>query len=181
MNSNANEPEPGSQHAIRNPEVTFEPRDLSVRAVLGFLIALAIAGVIVAYGLWGVYKYLAKEEYAQPRTTNPLSTSNRELRQVGGDPAVTFPAPRLQPDPTADMNKFRAREEELLNTYGWIDQSAGKVHIPIERAIDLVAQTGLPTVPEAKLPPAPQPGAAGAAGGINVKQGAGGLPPPEQP
>lgn len=170
MNSNANEHELTGQHDVRNPEVTFETRDLSARAVMSFLIALAIAGVLLHVTLWGVYKYLSKQDFSPQPTTNPMMTSNRQLQQVGGDPAVKFPMPRLQPDPTADMNKFRVREEELLNSYGWVDQNAGKVHIPIERAIDLVAKTGLSTAPPA-----------GAAGGINVKQGAGKLPPPAQP
>jgi hypothetical protein len=172
MNSNANEHEV-SGHGIRNPEVTFESRDLSARGVMVFLIVLAVAGVIMLVSVWGVYKYLARGDLAPQPTTNPLMTSNSQLRQVGGDPAVTFPMPRLQPDETADMNKFRVREEEILNSYGWVDQQAGKVRIPIERAMELVAKTGLPSAPPA--------GAAGAAGGINVKPGAGKLPPPAQP
>lgn len=131
-------------HAESNPEVRFEKRDLSVRGVLTFLIVLAVAGVVITAGLWGVYKYLAGSSLRPTPTANPIATSNRQLKAVGGDPAVMFPNPRLQPDPTADLNKFRAREEEVLNSYGWVDQAGGTVHIPIEQAIAVVAQSGLP-------------------------------------
>lgn len=151
-----------------NPEVAFEKRDLSVRAVLGFLIALAIAGFLVHLGLWGAYRYLAGTAAQPSPTANPIATSARELRAVGGDPAAIFPNPRLQSNDTADMNKFRVREDEVLNTYGWVDQTNGKVHIPIEQAMAIVAQTGLPTRPQAKPVFPTPPGDSGAAGGINA-------------
>ena len=53
--------------------------------------------------------------------------------------------PRLQLKPPEDLNNFRAGEETALNNYGWINQTAGVVRIPIERAMDLVLERGLPT------------------------------------
>ncbi len=52
--------------------------------------------------------------------------------------------PALQANPAQDLMKMRAAEDAILNTYGWVDQSAGIVHIPIDQAIDLVAEQGLP-------------------------------------
>jgi hypothetical protein len=126
---------------FRNPEVSFEKRDLSTRAILGFLISLAIAGVLMQVILWGFYKHLAGT-YKMARPANPIATSNRQFPI--GDPSQVFPAPRLQPDPTADLNKFRAREDEILNSYGWVDQRSGVVRMPIDRAIDVLSQQGLP-------------------------------------
>jgi hypothetical protein len=57
---------------------------------------------------------------------------------------ATFPGPRLQVAPEVDLAAFRAREEEELDNYGWIDRKAGIVRLPIERAMDLIAQRGLP-------------------------------------
>ena len=129
----------------RNPKVTFESRDLSSRGVVGFLIALALAGVLVHVILWGLYKYVVRSNMPPAAVQNPIRTSNSEMRQAGGDPQIIFPAPRLQPEPVADMNKFRAHEDKVLSTYGWTDQANGKVHIPIDQAIQRVAETGLPT------------------------------------
>ncbi|HVZ23631.1 MAG TPA: hypothetical protein VG871_21305 [Vicinamibacterales bacterium] len=36
-----------------------------------------------------------------------------------------------------------ARDLRTLNSYGWVDRSRGVVHIPIERAMELVAKEGL--------------------------------------
>jgi hypothetical protein len=64
-----------------------------------------------------------------------------------GLPQPTPPNPRLQTDPVADWDTLHATEEALLSSYGWVDQKAGTVHIPIDRAMDELAQRGLPVAP----------------------------------
>jgi len=39
---------------------------------------------------------------------------------------------------------MRAEEDKILKNYGWIDQEKGIVRIPIDRAIEILAQRGLP-------------------------------------
>ena len=138
MNSNPNEPDiTREQLAVRNPEVTYEAQDLSARAVVMFLIFLAVGGLMITGGMWGLYKYVAGDRF-QPHPT--AAASQAQLQAIVG----RFPSPRLQADPLADMNALREQEEKILNSYGWTDQANGKVHIPIERAMDLIAATGLP-------------------------------------
>lgn len=43
---------------------------------------------------------------------------------------------------------MRAEEDQILSSYGWIDRERGIVHVPINRAITLLAQKGLPTRPQ---------------------------------
>src|SRR5207247_7461652 len=50
--------------------------------------------------------------------------------------------PRLQVNPQADWQRVRATDEARLSSYG--QDAGGAVRIPIDRAIDLVAQRGLP-------------------------------------
>ena len=50
----------------------------------------------------------------------------------------------MQINERTELNDIRKREEDILSTYGWVDQNAGTVHIPIDRAMDLLAQQGLP-------------------------------------
>jgi hypothetical protein len=126
---------------VRHPKVAYEHSDLEPRLVLSFLVVLGCAGLVIHVVLWGAFRTLGAAQYIGHQTTNPIMTSNEQLREVGGDPALTFPMPRLQPDPQADLNKFRLREEEQLNSYGWVDQNAGKIRIPIEKAIDIMANT----------------------------------------
>jgi len=123
---------------IRNEDVFYEPRDLSHSAVFVFLVILGLGICVSLIVLWGVFRYLGGSQYAGHQTTNPIMTSNEQLKEVGGDPALSFPMPRLQPNDIADLNKFRVSEEEQLNSYGWVDQSQQKIHIPIERAIDVL-------------------------------------------
>jgi hypothetical protein len=54
------------------------------------------------------------------------------------------PAPHLQYNPTQDLSALRAREQKQLSGYGWVDRSAGIVHIPIDRAMRLIAEKGIP-------------------------------------
>lgn len=50
------------------------------------------------------------------------------------------PAPRLQADPLADLQALRAREQAQLDGYGWVDRQAGTVHIPLDRAMQLLLE-----------------------------------------
>ena len=60
----------------------------------------------------------------------------------------TFPTPRLQTDDgNQDVADLHEREDLLLENYSWVDQAQGKVRIPIERAMELIAQRGLPVAP----------------------------------
>jgi hypothetical protein len=58
------------------------------------------------------------------------------------------PEPRLQTSPREDLQNFREQEDTVLKSYGWVDRNAGIVRIPIEEAMKLTVQRGLPTRPE---------------------------------
>jgi hypothetical protein len=63
----------------------------------------------------------------------------------------SFPTPRLLVDDgNQDVADLHARESLLLDNYSWVDQPGGKVRIPIERAMELLAQHGLPVAPAAQ-------------------------------
>ena len=55
-----------------------------------------------------------------------------------------FPSPQLEIDERNQLDKIRLDEEQTLSTYDYVDQNAGTVRIPIDRAMDLIAQRGLP-------------------------------------
>jgi hypothetical protein len=65
--------------------------------------------------------------------------------------------PSLQPLPARDLAQFRAEEDLALGSYGWVDKEKGIVRIPIERAMRLLEERGLPAPaasPPALAPPA---------------------------
>lgn len=62
--------------------------------------------------------------------------------------------PRPQPTPSSyTIQMLRPGEEQLLHSYGWIDQKAGIARIPVDRAIDIIAARGLPSRPAGASPP----------------------------
>lgn len=134
---NSNEPDvTQEQQSVRNPEVAFDKTDLSVRGVAVFLIALGVGGFVLLAAMWGAYKYMAGH-YGAPYQNMSVERQDEDLPKQ-------FPAPRLQPDPIADLNAFRWRENEILNAPAGVDEKTGRKHIPIQQAIDELAVTGLP-------------------------------------
>ena len=147
--------EAGMKH-VDHPGAAYDHSDLGASGIVSFLIGLAITIVFIHLIAWGFIKtYAHFEPQAMARTSAILEPQSPPPQ---GDPVARFPAPQLQPDPIADLNKYREAVEQQLNSSGWLDQNAGIAHIPMERAIDLVAQRGLPVRPA----PAPtQPAANG--------------------
>jgi hypothetical protein len=138
----------------------YEATDVRVSGVVVFLVALSIFAVVTALLAYGVGKVLnarmAKEDgprsrWAQTVDVRPLGNlpSSPELQNKMAEMTQNFPTPRLQTDDgNQDVADLHAREDLLLDNYSWVgqsqEQSQGKVRIPIERAMELLAQRGLP-------------------------------------
>jgi hypothetical protein len=120
---------------LRNPHVHHEPGDVNARALTKFGLSMAALIVIFLVGLWGVFEYLKNRE---AELGLPLSPS--ALVNVQKQP----PEPRLQAHGAQDMLDMRADEDKLMHQYAWLDPDKGIVRIPVERAMELVAQRGLP-------------------------------------
>jgi hypothetical protein len=140
-----------------NEEVEFEREDLSASGVFAFLLGLALAGILIYFILNGMYRYLDAYQKRNQPAQNPLAAQGEvNTRVVTPADAAKFPQPRLETNERIEINGFRLQEEQTLNRYGWVDQKAGVVHIPIDRAMQLLAQRGLPTRPQAgSVPPSP--------------------------
>jgi len=72
---------------------------------------------------------------------------------MSGDSSTAF-ASKKRNDERGQLDSIRIKEEETLNSYGWVDESAGVVHIPIQQAMQLLVEQGLPTRPSAAETPA---------------------------
>jgi hypothetical protein len=110
-----------------------EQRDANVRAVVIFGIGLFILSVVVLLVIVFMLDYFKIKHTQSEAPLSPFA----ETRQLP-------PAPHLQVAPEVEWEKFHAAEDSLLDSYGWVVREAGVVRIPIDRAIDLVAQRGLP-------------------------------------
>ena len=71
-------------------------------------------------------------------------------------PTILPPEPRLEGYATQDFKAFYATQQAALNSYGWVDRNSGSAHIPVERAMELLAQQGLPVFENTPTPLASQ-------------------------
>lgn len=136
-----------------------EESDASVSSVTKFGIGLAIiSAVVLALMVW-LQSFLSGQT---KRATPPPSPMMAE-RQLP-------PGPRLQVEPAKDLDEVRAAEDSVLKSYGWVVRDAGVVRIPIEHAIELVVQRGLPVRSAGEIEEAKS-------GAQLAKIGAGGIQP----
>lgn len=110
----------------------IQSRGLFISA--GVLVATVIVCQVVL-GFW-------MRSFERKRNRVDARFPNRQAIEVG-----QFPQPRLQESPTGDMVDMIREERARITTYGWVDQDAGIAHIPIDRAMEILAAKGLPRVP----------------------------------
>jgi hypothetical protein len=134
---------------------SYERQDISARGIFYFLAGLLAATLLIIFLLSGLYKILDKRFETHQPPVNPLAANvPKDTRQVPPQyPETAFPDPRLETDERTQLNSIRIAEEQKLNSYGWVDEKAGTVHIPIERAMELLAQRGLPLRPQSGAQP----------------------------
>ena len=118
----------------------YEHSDADVRSLYYFGVSLAILILAVMWAMVHTYNFFAKHESLGP-PASPFE-NRRPLP----------PQPRLQPNPRTDLKRYCELEQEQLTTYGWVDQHNGLVRIPIDRAMDMVLQKGLPARPANQAP-----------------------------
>ncbi|PYX45382.1 MAG: hypothetical protein DMG79_19400, partial [Acidobacteria bacterium] len=63
-------------------------------------------------------------------------------------PQNTFPSPKLEENERGQLDGVRLEEEQKLSTYDYVDQKSGAIRIPIDRAMELITQRGLPVRPQ---------------------------------
>ena len=115
-------------------EVHHEESDVNILAIFGFgggLMAVAFVVLLAIYVLFGFFDV---RERATVPAEYPLAAQANKVP----------PEPRLQEHPREDLSELRAREDEILTSYGWVDKNAGVVRIPIDAAIKLTLERGLP-------------------------------------
>src|SRR5580658_1687527 len=137
----------------------YEVTDVNVSGIVVFLASLgAFVGVffIFCFGMGKVINTAILKSDGPPNKWNQIGTKPSGKRQDLTSNAVMeqqqlnqmvqrFPTPRLQTDDgNEEIAEMHAREDLLLDYYSWVDRSSGKVRIPIARAMQLIAQHGLP-------------------------------------
>src|SRR3982074_1527450 len=130
-----------TQGAPENTEVHHETSDVDIRAILEFGAGLIVVAVGIHFVVWLLFGYFTSREAQRVPPEYPLAVSQGERMP---------PEPRLQTTPREDLRDLRAGEDAVLESYAWVDKNAGIVRIPIDEAIRLTLERGLPTRKESK-------------------------------
>ena len=123
--------------AVTNPDVSHEFSDVSVPDIVKFGIGLMVSAIVIHILMWGLYRYFA----ARLPGTQSIGIVQDHLP----------PEPRLQGapgheiHPVDELKSMRAAEESVLTTYAWVAQANGTARIPVEQAIKMLAERGLPS------------------------------------
>jgi hypothetical protein len=135
---------------------SFEHEDLSPRAIIYFFVALIVSLGVLYVIVFGMYRFLDSYNHANQATMSPMVAPEADTRAVTDKDTEVFPEPRLEKSERTELRDFIESEDRKLATYNWIDKDKGIVRIPIDRAMDLVVQRGLPVRPQTKEQEQPQ-------------------------
>jgi hypothetical protein len=143
----------------------FEQSDVKIAGILVFITALSIFVVVTAVLCYGIGKVINarmnNEDGPNTRWTKTVDVrqlgnlpNNPDLQNKVAELTQQFPTPRVQTDDgNQDVADLHQREDLLLDNYSWADPAHTKVRIPIERAMELLAQRGLPVAPAVQTAP----------------------------
>lgn len=113
---------------MSEPEIRHEPDARAASSLFVILCSTLAVILLISLGLW-----LGLQVVSEPAGVGEWpAPAQRE-----GD------RPALQADPQTDLAAFERRMQERLDSVGWVDRQAGIVHLPIDRAMDLLVERGL--------------------------------------
>ena len=119
-----------------------ERKDVAVLSLMTIAFLLFLSCVIIFVVVWAMMHYFKFHE--------PAKTAGQANFPVTR--SAEFPKPRLEVKGAVDLAKLRVAEQTDLDSYGWIDRNSGTVRIPIDRAMQLLLERGLPDVGAGQTP-----------------------------
>jgi hypothetical protein len=138
-----------AQYFETPPGAGYEHTDASVWTITKFGLWLAVSALVVHVGLGFMYSMLIERSTDLSEPRYPLAAGREQPV-----PTVT----PLQEDPRSDIYRFRLQEEAELTQYGWANQEAGQVRLPIAEAMRRVVEQGLPARAADPAQPVATPG-----------------------
>ncbi|MEP7338410.1 MAG: hypothetical protein ABI977_11800 [Acidobacteriota bacterium] len=140
-----------------NDQEMVESSGIKAKPILIFLLALAISTAVVfvvVVGLQYGFKKMDEMEKAQPATQ---MTGGRKLPpepRLQGAPEVNPDKTgeiRMSQSPLDDMKTYNERINKQAASYDWADEKGGIARIPINRAKELIAEKGLPSLSDTAI------------------------------
>jgi hypothetical protein len=122
-------------------DVVHEESDVNVGAIIRYGIGLVVVAAVIHVFLWWLLGLYGRQNERAQTQVYPLAT---------GQANRLPPFPRFQENPQQDLLELRAKQKAQLEGYGWVNKEAGVARIPIEEAMKMVIERGLPTRKAAK-------------------------------
>lgn len=120
--------------SVEKPSRRHETSDADIRSIVKFAVGLFLTIVASVVVVSALFNYFVAHQGLGPPASPFENTRKLPPPNV----------PLLQVAPPRELAHYRKEQEDLLDSYGWVDRKAGIVRIPIDRAMDLLVQRGLP-------------------------------------
>ncbi len=110
-------------------------REIHYKAVRRFTAFLLVLVAIALASMWALFHFL-RREIARSQPPAPPLAASRETPLP--------PEPRLEGPPGRELQALRSKEDAVLSTWGWVDRTKGIAEVPVDRALEIAAERGLP-------------------------------------
>jgi len=125
----------------RHSDVSFEERDIRVGTIYWYLFALGMATVaalvICIFILHFTSNLAASSDIAPPPSREGLGKDYPPEPRLQGVPGHVD-------DPQKDLRQKLKADNDANEKLQWIDKNAGVAQIPVEDAMKIIAEKGLP-------------------------------------
>jgi hypothetical protein len=115
-------------------DAEYEHTDIEPGIAGKFAVWLGIAMLISGAIVYGTFWLFENREEAVNVEMQRFPLAAGQVKEP--------PTPRLQTQPFRDVYQLKTEQFGKLNSYGWVDQSSGVVHIPIDEAMRIVSERG---------------------------------------
>ena len=125
---------------------TYEKSDVTIRGIVWFTVILTLATVgVMALMVWTLAGLEGRSARADAASTPTTRLQEARPEHPPGPVLQGAPGSNFElRDPLVEMEEWDRQMNEQLATSGWVDRNEGIVHIPIERAKELLLERGLP-------------------------------------
>jgi hypothetical protein len=116
-----------------------ETRDVLLRPIVIFVVVMFVVAALIQLGVSGFMRHDERRNTAADATASPFANDR-----------TPPPEPRLQPSvshdtlPREDMAALRDRWQKELTHYALVQGEPNRVRIPVDRAMEIMAEKGLP-------------------------------------
>lgn len=137
---------PPDSGELHNEDVAHEHSDINIRAIIYFLVGLALVTAVAFAAMGALFAVLESQAAENDPIPSPVAAPATEMRKKEPSPYLgSGPGPKLITREPEVLAGERARERKLLETGDWVDRNAGVARIPLDEAKKLLLHKGLPT------------------------------------